>query len=316
MNPNADPTSTPAPAPPPIPPELAPYQDEPPQLRSGSFGKDARLLLRFERRGNRSILATMERKAPLLVQRALYCDEGMPGLPVVFIITNSGGILQGDRYAMDFAAGPGACGHITTQAATKIHEMDANHAAQAQEIALAEGSYLEYLPEPVIPFARSRFLTRTRIRIDPTATLLYAETLLGGRQYYGDGELFRFDLFSSTVSAERPGGEFLFVEKFRIEPARSPAMRPGIMDDFVAFGNVLLLAPPAVADAVAGRAVAAWNPDEGWACGVGRLPNGAGLVYKVVGRGSASVRARIRDFWSLVRPEAVGSPVPPEFPWR
>ncbi len=154
------------------PHELAPYLDEPPQLRSGAFGKDARLRLRFERRGDRSILAEMARKAPLLVQKALYCDEGMPGLPVVFIITNSGGVLQGDRYAIDIAAGPGAVGHVTTQAATKIHEMDANHATQAQEITLDEGAYLEYLPEAVIPFARSRFLTRTRIRIAPTATLL------------------------------------------------------------------------------------------------------------------------------------------------
>ncbi|WP_165252602.1 urease accessory protein UreD [Paludisphaera soli] len=298
------------------PHELAPYLDEPPQLRAGAFGKDARLLLRFERRGGRSILAEMVRKAPLLVQKALYCDEGMPGLPVVFIITNSGGILQGDRYAMDFAVGPGAIGHVTTQAATKIHEMDANHATQVQEIRLDDGGYLEYLPEAVIPFARSRFLTRTRIRIAPTATLLYAETLMGGRKYYGDGERFRFDLFSSTVAAERPTGESLFVEKFLIEPGRSPVFRPGVMDDFDVFGNVILLTPRAIADAVAPRAVSAWNKADGWAAGVGRLPNDAGLIYKVVARESSVVRARIRDFWSLVRPEVTGRPVPPEFAWR
>mgnify|MGYP001444972539 CR=1 FL=1 len=303
-------------APPRTPPELAPYLDEPPQLRSGAFGKNALLRLRFERRPARSILALMERRAPLLVQKALYCDEGMPDLPVVFIITNSGGVLQGDRYTMDFAVGPGACGHVTTQAATKIHEMDANHAIQVQEIALEDGAYLEYLPEPVIPFARSRFLTRTRIRIAPSATLLYAETLMGGRRHYGDGERFAFDVFSSTVVAERLSGESLFVEKFLIEPARSPVFRPGVMDDFDVFGNVLLLAPPAVADAVAAQAACAWSPDEGWAAGVGRLPNDAGLVYKITARDSALVRARIRDFWSLVRPAAVGKPVPPEFAWR
>lgn len=300
----------------PTPPELVPYLDEPPQLRSGAFGKNAFLRLGFERRAGRSILATMERRAPLLVQKALYCDEGMPDLPVVFIVTNSGGILQGDRYAIEIAAGPDAWGHVTTQAATKIHEMDANHAAQTQEIALDDAAYLEYLPEPVIPFARSRFLTRTTIRIAPTATLLYAETLLGGRKHYKDGELFRFDLFSSTVAAERPGGESLFVEKFLIEPARSPVARPGVMDDFDVFGNVLLLTPSGVADAVSERAVVAWSRAEGWAAGVGRLPNDAGLVYKIVGRESSVVRQKIRDFWSLVRPEVVGRPVPPEFAWR
>lgn len=300
----------------PTPHELLPYLDEPAQLPTGSFGKNAFLRLRFEPRGGRSILAVMERRAPLLVQKALYCDEGMPDLPVVFIITNSGGILQGDRYAMDFAVAAGACGHVTTQAATKIHEMDANHAVQTQEIVLEDGAYLEYLPEAVIPFARSRFLTRTRVRIAPTATLLYAETLMGGRKFYGDGELFRFDLFSSTVSGERPDGSSLFVEKFVIEPGLSSVPAPGVMGDFDVFGNVLLLTPPAVADAVAERAASAWNREEGWAAGVGRLPNGAGLVYKILARETSVVRAKIRDFWSIVRPEVVGRPVPAEFPWR
>ena len=132
-------------------PELAPYQDEPKQLPSGSFGKTGSLKLRFETRGPRSILAFMDRRAPLLVQKALYCDEGMPEMPVVHIISNAGGILQGDRYRMEFAVAAGACGHITTQAATKIHEMDANHASQTQEIVLEDGAYLEYLARPDHP---------------------------------------------------------------------------------------------------------------------------------------------------------------------
>lgn len=299
-----------------IPPELVPYLDEPPQHPSGAFGKDARLRLRFERRGDRSILATMDRRAPLLVQKALYCDEGMPHMPVVFIITNSGGVLQGDRYAMDFAVGPGACAHVTTQAATKIHEMDANHASQAQEIALDDGAYLEYLPEPVIPFARSRFLTRTRIEIAPTATLLYAETLMGGRKHYRDGETFRYDLFSSTVEAARPDGTPLFVEKFRVEPNLFPPARPGVMGDFDIFANVLLLTPGPVADAVASEAANAWNRDEGWAAGTSRLPNGAGLVYKIICRSSGVARTRIREFHALVRQATTRALLPPEYPWR
>lgn len=298
-----------------IAPELAPYQNEPKQLPSGKFAKDGRLRLRFEKRENRSILALMERKAPLLVQRALYCDEGMPVLPVVFIISNSGGILQGDRYTLDFSVGPGACGHITTQAATKIHEMDANYAAQTQDITLEEGAYLEYLPELVIPFCHSRFHTCTQIRIAPTATLLYSEILMGGRQFYRDGELFQFDLFSSTVSAERLDGTNLFVEKFLIEPERSTVFQLGIMGKFTVFGNVILLTPPEQAIAIQEQVPAIWNREENWAAGISRLPNEAGLIYKVVGQESSTVRAKVRDFWGLVRHQVTGFVVPPPFPW-
>lgn len=297
-------------------PELAPYQDEPAQLPSGSFGKVAYLRLAFERRGERSILAAMERRAPLLVQRALYCDEGMPHLPWVFIITNSGGLLQGDRYALEFSLAPGAFAHVTTQAATKIHEMDANYAAQTQDITLDENAYLEYLPDATIPFRHSRFLTRTHIRIAPTATILYGEILMAGRTHHADGELFRFDVFSSTVRGERLDGAELFVEKFVIEPARSPLSVTGVMGDFHVFGNVLLLTPPENADAIFREVPAVWDAENRCAAGVSRLPNDAGLVYKVLGVDTGVVRAKVREFWSLVRPRITGMPVPPEFPWR
>lgn len=296
--------------------ELARYQDQPRQLPTGALGKDAQLRLRFEARGDRSILASMERRAPLLVQKALYCDEGMPGVPVVYIVTTSGGMLQGDRYAMEFAVGKDAYGHVTTQAATKIHEMDANYAAQTQDLTLDDGAYLEYLPEPIIPFRHARFHTRTRIRIAPSATLLYAEILMGGRLYYRDGERFQFDLFSSSLSAERPDGVKLFTEKFLIEPERCAVSRLGVMGDFSVFGNVILLTPREHAVAIQSEVNAVWNREEQWAAGASFLPNHAGLIYRIIGNESSTVRAKVRDFWSLVRPRVMGFPVPSEFPWR
>ena len=300
----------------PVPRELAPYLDEPGQLPSGSVGKDALLRMRFERRGERSILASMERRAPLIVQKALYCDEGMPGLPFVFIITNSGGILQGDRYTIGIHVARDAFAHVTTQAATKIHEMDANHASQAQDIVLEENAYLELLPDQVIPFRRSRFATRTRLEVHPTATLLYSEILVCGRKYHRGGELFQFDLFSSTVHAERPDGSDLFTEKFLIEPGRESPRATGVMGDFDVFGNVILLTPRPHADRILADTPAVFDRANRIAAGASRLPNDAGLIYKVLGMETEPVRARVRAFWSLVRPEVMGFPVPPEFAWR
>ncbi len=139
---------------------------------------------------------------------------------------------------------------------------------------------------------------------------------MGGRLFHEGGELFQFDLFSSTVSAERLDGAQLFVEKFLIEPGRSAMSRLGVMGEFTIFGNVILLTPREHAEAIHGRVAALWNREEQWAAGASFLPNDAGLIYRVVGKESSTVRAKVREFWSLVRLQVTGFAVPPEFPWR
>ena len=183
--------------------ELAAFQDEPPQMRSGAVGKSGYLRLGFERRGDRTILADLERRAPYMAQRVLHCDPGLPDLAWLFMITTSGCVLQGDRLALDVTLARGARAHLTTQSATKIHTMDANHAAQTQTITLADDAYLEFLPEPLIPHRRARFASDTRIVVAPTATLLYSEIVQPGRKHHHPDECFGVTLLSTAMTARR-----------------------------------------------------------------------------------------------------------------
>ncbi|HEY6631802.1 MAG TPA: urease accessory protein UreD [Rhizobiaceae bacterium] len=295
--------------------ELSAYQDEPAQLRSGSFGKDAALRMSFEPRPGRTVLSKLYRRAPLIVQQALYWDEEMPGLPCVSIISNAGGILQGDRYAIEVELAPDAQAYLTTQSATRIHEMDANYATQTQDLVLGEGAYLEYIPHPIIPHKHSRFVQRTNISIHPSATAIYSEVLMPGRKYYGVGELFLYDLFSSTIHGERPDGTSLFCEKFVLEPRRSSLSRLGAMGAFHVYGNVVLLTPKPHADRLFDAVEPSFDSEAEIAKGVSRLPYDAGLVFKVLGVETAPVRDAIRQFWSLARQEVVGARVPDNFLW-
>jgi urease accessory protein len=56
-------------------------------------GKNGLLHLDFESRGERTILASLERRTPLLAQKALYFDEAMPDMACVFM--TSGCVLGG-----------------------------------------------------------------------------------------------------------------------------------------------------------------------------------------------------------------------------
>ncbi|EBK6854264.1 urease accessory protein [Escherichia coli] len=297
-------------------PELAQYQSEPAQMRSGAIGKKGYLKLRFVKREQRSVLAEMERRVPSMVQKALYWDEEMPGLPCVTMISTSGCILQGDRLETDIHVERGACAHITTQSATKVHMMNANYASQTQKFMLEENSYMEFMPEPLIPHRNSRFITDTSISIHPTATAIYSEVLMSGRKYHHPEERFGFDVFSSRIAAYNLSNKELFVERYILEPKSESLDVIGIMQHFDIFGNVILLTPKEYHNRILTRIPARFDVEHQIACGTTRLPNHCGLIFKALGVNSAVVKAEIRKFWRVAREEILGITLPEKFIWR
>ncbi|MBQ8674116.1 MAG: urease accessory protein UreD [Bacteroides sp.] len=297
--------------------EIIPYCQEPPAMPAGAPGKHGRLRLRFEQDGNgRSILRHLERRAPLIVQQALYFDEEWPQLPCVYILSSGGPNVDGDRYEQEICLERGACAHVATGAATKLAEMRYNHSALTQHLELDAEAYLEYLPEPVIPCLHARFVSDTRLTVHPTATLLYAEIFTGGRKHYVRKEQFAYDVLSITTHGERPDGEQLFREKLVIAPADHSPRALGVMADYDVFANVLLLTPPEQAEAVYQQTEAFIDHRRLLAAGVTRLPSACGLLYKVLGMESEPVKRQVRTFASLVRQQVKGRPLPREFPWR
>jgi urease accessory protein len=296
--------------------ELAPFQDEPPQMPTGAVGKTGFLRLGFERRGEQTILADLDRRTPLMAQRVLYPEPALPDLAWLFMITTTGCVLQGDRLALEISLAQGARAHVTSQSATKVHSMDANCAVQTQSLVLADGAYLEFMPEPLIPHRRARYFSDTRISIASTATLLYGEIVQPGRKHHHPDESFGATLLSLALSAERPDGRTLFTEKLVIDPVARPVRQTGVMGPFDVLGNVILLAPKEAADRVHARVEADVDLVNGVAAGACHLPNDAGLIFKAVGRETAQVRAKVREFWAVAREEITGTALPPPFFWR
>ena len=113
--------------------------------------------------------------------RPLYFDEARPDLPYTYLLTTGGGVLHGDRHRTDLTFGPGTSAHVTTQAHTKLYRMDEGYATALVNVDVGPGAHVEIVPDPVIPYAGSRYFQRTRVTLDPTATLVYGETLYAGR---------------------------------------------------------------------------------------------------------------------------------------
>lgn len=297
--------------------EMKPYLEEPKAMYVGAPGKHGYLRLGFEidPRG-KCILRDLDRRVPLIVQQALYFDEEMPDMPCVYILSSGGPNIDGDRYQQDITLRKDSFAWISTGAATKLAEMRYNYSGMVQNIVLEENAYLEFMPEPVYPCRHTRFISDTRIIADPTATLFYSEIYMGGRKYFGDGELFEYDILSVCCHAERPDGEQLMREKFVIDPKRESPRLLGVMGGYDVFANVVVITPKDKADDIYAKVHPFIDRERRIAIGITHLPNEAGLLFKVLGMEPGPVKAEVRKFCSTVRQVVKGKKLPEEFPWR
>jgi len=297
--------------------EARPYLSEPRAMHVGAPGKCGFLDLVFElTKEGKSIMRHWERHAPLIVQQELYFDEEMPEMPCVYILSSGGPNIDGDRYENRFTVRKNAFAHISTGAATKIAEMRYNFSALKQKFVLEEKAYLEYIPEPTIPCRNSRYITDTRIVIAPSATLFYSEIYTGGRKYYKDGELFQYDLLSLCTQAQRPDGTPLFREKLVATPKENPVTLIGIMHDYDVFANVLILTPETDAIPIYKQTQTFINRRKSLAVGISYLPNQCGLILKILGNETQSVKRLVREFCSTTRMQVKQKALPAEFIWK
>lgn len=298
--------------------EMQPYLAPPSAMYVGAPGKHGYLRMGFELDKNgKSILRDLERRVPLIVQQELYFDRVWKELPCVYILSSGAANVDGDRYQQDIYLKKDSFAWVSTGAATKLAEMKHNYSGMRQHITLEEGAYLEFMPEPVIPCRDTRFICDSNLVVHPTATLFYSEIYMGGRKYYKDGESFDYDILSVCCKGLRPDGSKLFREKFVVEPKRLLNPRQlGIMGSFDVFANVIVMTPPDKAEEIYARTGAYLDKAEKLAAGITRLPNGAGLLFKVLGVESGPVKKAVREFCSIVRESVKGYKVADEFPWR
>ena len=297
--------------------EMSRYLKEPEAMYVGAPGKHGYLRMGFELdKDGKSIMRDLDRRVPLIVQQELYFDEEMPEMPCVYILSSGGPNVDGDRYRQDITVKKDAYAWVSTGAATKLAEMKYNYSGLIQNIVLEDNAYLEFMPEPVIPCRHTRFISDTRMIVAETATVFYSEIFMGGRKYYKDGELFAYDILSVCSHGERPDGEELFREKFVIDPQVVNPRNLGVMGEFDVFANVIVMTPPEKAEEIYEKTEVFYDREKKLAAGITRLPNKAGLLYKVLGMEPGPVKKMVRDFCSQVRMAVKGKPVPAEFPWR
>ena len=144
----------------------------------------------------------------------------------------SGGVLGGDELHLLVDVGADAKAQVTTVGATRVHRAKPNEQTSRQEtfIRLGTNSFLEYLPDPVIPYAHSRYEQRCEVHLGYGAGLIWWESFGAGRLAHG--ERFSFRTFTSDV-AIYSGALPIALERFTLCPELHALASPARMGKFL-----------------------------------------------------------------------------------
>ncbi|NOS62335.1 MAG: urease accessory protein UreD [Nitrosarchaeum sp.] len=222
--------------------EILQHNEEIKQLGVGKSGKTGKLkiVLDIESISGKTIIKEKESGFPLSVQKEMYYDQFQPKMTHVYIVSSSGGILQGDKYIIDIILEKNALAHITTQGATRVYGMNVSNAIQVINVSLDDGAYLEFIPDQIIPYKNSRFYQEINFKVHDNATMIYSEIISPGR--IGMGEIFDYEICYFRSIGKNHKDELRFTDYTKIEPKKMNLQDFGILEQKQITATVYILA--------------------------------------------------------------------------
>ena len=254
----------------------------------------ARGHLAFRLAGTRTAVETAYAESPL----RFLTPRNHGTAAWAYTSTLGGGLVGGDRLALDITVGPGAAAFVSSQGPTRVFR-SARGATSETVARVAEGGALVLCPDPTACFAGARYTQLTEVTLGPGASLALWEVLSAGRERWG------FTRCRSTLRVL----PFLD-ETWLLDPEHGPLEER--MGGFGAIGTLLLVGPllAGVAADVRGRVDAA-SPPPGAALveSASPLRDGA-LVLRVAAHSVQALLGRLRSHLATL-PSLLG-----DDPWR
>ncbi len=261
--------------------------------------------LSLRRAGTRTVVRDAYFRTPLQIMRPYYLDDS--GTAYIYLLSPGGGVVGGDRYSITVTLETGARACMTTASATKIYASPDTMAHQRFDIVLQAGAAFEYLPEQIIPFARSAFRQDMTVRLGSGAVAVLMEIVAPGR--LARGEAFAYRDYSSGLSVADARGRVLLRERTRLQPRHWDAGNGlGLLEGFNYLGTLYVLsesygAPGELADDLHGL-VANRQRCVGGATAL----EWGGVAVRLLAEDHATVSRALHAVWDRVRQCLLGYP--------
>lgn len=284
-----------------IPTEVLNYDSALEQMGVGKAGKLGILQLKLEKDPivHRTSIKYQHYKVPLCIKRAMYLEETCPEMAYVYIISPSGGILQGDRFRMDITLTNSAIAHVTTQSATRIYRMNKNFGTQIINLDVDKNCYLEYIPDQIIPYRDSRFYQVSNIKVHDEATCVYSEILTPGR--VASNESFEYDICYMKVKSVNQNDKLRLIDIAKIEPKKENVKSFGVLNNYDILGNIYILTPGDKINLIQNEILETILGTKNVIGGCTKLPDNNGLLIRLLGSFVYDIRDLIYSIVGIVR---------------
>ena len=284
-----------------VPSQIASLDGKVSQMGVGKTGKVGFLKLALEHDSQRSktIVTEQRTQVPLYVQKALHYDETVPSMAHVFILSPSGGVLQGDRYRTDIELKNKAISHITTQGATRIYKMNSNFATQIINLKVGKDCYLEFLPEQLIPYKSSRYYQKTTFTVDDSATLVYSETIVPGR--VAMGELFAYDICYLRTLCYNDKNEIKFHDNSILEPKNQTMNTLGMFGNKTVLSTMFVVTKKENIEELYKTINQVFKDNDEVIGGASILPNDSGLSVRILSNSSEDNKTTVYNISQIIR---------------
>ena len=265
-------------------------------------------------RDGRTRLAHSSTRPPLQVQGVLHPERSLPAMALVLLSNPTGGIFQGDDHRISVTVETGAAAHVSTQGATRVHAMPLGQAKQCVSLEVAPGGYLEYLPDPLIPYQDSDFQQRTTIAVKPGGILVFWDVLTPGR--LAMGEAFQYRRLASHLEVLGEDRVPKYIDSFEIIPSRRNPLLEYVAGPMVperrtyTLGSMLIIAEGRDLRQLQVELQAATTADKGVSAGVTSLPGKGALGIRALGRECDEVQEILKRCWAKARRHLLGVGIP------
>lgn len=267
-------------------------------------GKHGRLKLIFRVSGEKTVLRDGAWAAPLKIAKPFYLERS--GEAFIYLLNPTGGMVRGDSHILEVSLEAGAEVFLTTQAATKIYKTPGGGVEQKCTFQVGEEALLEYFPDPVIPFAGSRFNGETEVLLSAGATVFLGEILAPGRTQRG--EIFQFDRYYSRTRVYNREGVSVLWDVIDLEPGQWNYKARGLYENHTHLAHLFIFSggiKPELADEL--HEFITHFPN---VLGSSSLTCCGGIMVRLLGKRSSELEIILRGCWDLARQRLLGRPAP------